>query len=86
MTTKEITDAWIDNHLPREWKGLLAAYTKTPALPGDVLTWLAEFVPGFKVKMRNGFTALNERPPTDALAKFENEFIANVSAAVERPG
>ena len=43
MTTKEITDAWIGNKLPRERKGLLAAYTEIPVLPSDVMAWLTEF-------------------------------------------
>jgi hypothetical protein len=86
MTTKEIADAWIDNHLPREWKQLLAAYTETPVLPHDVMQWLAEYFPEFKDRMRDGLTASERQASNGALAHFEEAFIANLSTAVERPG
>jgi hypothetical protein len=86
MTTKEIADAWIDNHLPREWKEVLAAYKETPVLPSDVMQWLAEHSPEFKVRMRDELTPFGQRARKESLAHFEEAFIANLSTAVERPG
>ncbi len=85
MTTKEIADAWIDNHRPPEWKQLLAACRQSEALPDHVISWLVKFVPGFDGDMRG--SPLYEGSSTEkAFSGFEEAFIAQVSAAVEYPG
>jgi hypothetical protein len=86
MTTKEVADAWIDNHLPREWKELLAAYKETPVLPNNVLQWLSERFPEFEVRMLGELAPVEQQAPKQTLAHFEEAFIANLSTAVERPG
>jgi hypothetical protein len=86
MTAQEIADAWIDNHRPREWKQLLADCEETPVLPDHVISWLAEFVPGFKDRVRSDFATGTELARRKALGQFEEAFIAQLSSAVERPG
>jgi hypothetical protein len=86
LTAKQAADAWMKAHTSTEWQELLEDYEREPFLPEHVATWLRRALPEVSRDFREMEKAISDTPNLSGAktwARFEEAFIANVSAALD---
>ncbi len=86
LTAKRAAEAWMSDHTSTEWRELLEDYEREPFLPEDVAGWLRTSSPEVSREFREMGKAINATSSLSdgkTWARFEEAFIANVSAALD---